>query len=46
MGINSIQKYENKIYNLDVILAVGYRVNSKRGTMFRKWSNKILKQMI
>ena len=46
MGITSTQKYENKIYNLDVILAVGYRVNSKRGTMFRKWANKILKQYL
>ncbi len=46
MGINSVQKYENKIYNLDVILAVGYRVNSIRGTMFRKWANKILKQYL
>lgn len=33
MGIILTQKYENKIYNLDVILAVGYRVNSKRGTI-------------
>ena len=33
-----------KIYNLDMIIAVGYRVNSKRGTIFRQWANKILKQ--
>ena len=33
-------------YNLDVILAVGYRVNSKRGTMFRKWANSVLKQYL
>ncbi len=30
-------------YNLDVIISVGYRVKSKRGTEFRKWANKILK---
>ena len=29
-------------YNLDVIISVGYRVNSKRGTKFRQWANKIL----
>ena len=35
---------ETKIYNLDMIIAVGYRVNSKRGTIFRQWANRILKQ--
>ena len=34
------------IYNLDVIIAVGYRVNSKRGTEFRIWANKILKEFL
>jgi prophage maintenance system killer protein len=33
---------EVKFYNLDVILSVGYRVNSKRGTAFRKWSTGVL----
>ena len=33
-------------YSLDVILAVGYRVNSQRGIAFRKWANTILKQYI
>lgn len=33
-------------YNLDVIIAVGYRVNSKRGTEFRIWANKILKDYL
>ena len=33
-------------YSLDVILGVGYRVNSKRGIAFRKWANSILKQYI
>lgn len=33
-----------KYYNLDMILSVGYRVNSKRGTQFRIWANSVLKQ--
>ena len=37
---------ETKIYNLDMIIAVGYRVNSKRGTIFRQWANKVLKQYL
>ena len=32
-----------KIYNLDVIISVGYRVKSKNGTIFRQWANKVLK---
>ncbi|MDE6660833.1 MAG: virulence RhuM family protein [Anaeroplasmataceae bacterium] len=36
--------YLVKYYNLDMILAVGYRVNSKRGILFRKWATSILKQ--
>jgi len=35
-----------KIYNLDVIISVGYRVKSKRGTEFRIWSNKVLKDYL
>ncbi len=35
-----------KFYNLDVIISVGYRVNSKRGTQFRIWANKILKEYL
>lgn len=35
-----------KSYNLDMIIAVGYRVNSKRGTTFRRWANSILKEYI
>ena len=30
-------------YNLDLVLAVGYKVNSKRGIEFRKWANKVLR---
>ena len=33
-------------YSLDVILAVGYRVNLQRGIAFRKWANNVLKQFI
>ena len=35
-----------KIYNLDVIIAVGYRVNSKKATNFRIWATKILKEYL
>lgn len=33
-------------YNLDMIISVGYRVNSKRGVIFRKWANKVLKDYL
>ena len=33
-------------YNLDMIISVGYRVNSKRGIIFRKWANKVLKDYL
>jgi prophage maintenance system killer protein len=35
-----------KYYNLDVIIAVGYRVNSKQGTEFRIWANKLLREYL
>lgn len=35
-----------KIYNLDMILSVGYRVNSKRGIKFRRWANKVLEDYL
>ncbi|WP_294241661.1 RhuM family protein [Pseudobutyrivibrio sp.] len=35
-----------KIYNLDMILSVGYRVNSKRGIAFRRWANNVLKKYV
>ena len=38
--------YQIDIYNLDVVIAVGYRVNSKRGTLFRKWANKVLREYL
>ena len=38
--------YQTKYYNLDMIIAVGYRINSKRGTQFRKWATSVLKQFL
>ena len=40
------KKYKTKLYNLDVIISVGYRVKSIRGTQFRQWANKILKEYL
>ncbi len=42
------RKVERKLkhYNLDAIISVGYRVNSKKGTQFRIWANNILKQYL
>ena len=38
------KNYKTKIYNLDAIIAVGYRVNSKKATEFRIWATKVLKE--
>ena len=46
MGNEGKQTYSTKYYNLDVILSVGYRVNSKNATRFRQWANKVLKQYL
>lgn len=44
---NTLSKYRpTSIYNLDVIISVGYRVKSKRGTAFRIWARKILKDYL
>jgi hypothetical protein len=40
------KNYQTKFYNLDAIIAVGYRVNSKRATQFRIWATKILREFI
>jgi len=40
------KKYKTKLYNLDVIISVGYRVKSKWGTRFRIWANKVLKEYL
>ncbi len=39
-------KRKIKLYNLDAIISVGYRVNSKRGIQFRIWANKVLKEYL
>lgn len=46
MGNEGKQVYGTKYYNLDAILSVGYRVNSKNATQFRIWANKILKNYL
>ena len=38
--------YQIDYYNLDVIISVGYRVKSKRGTQFRQWASKVLKEYL
>lgn len=38
--------YQTTFYNLDIIIAVGYRVNAKRGTQFRIWATRILKEYL
>ena len=38
------KKYNTNLYNLDAIISVGYRVNSKKATYFRKWATQILKE--
>lgn len=40
------KNYRVKYYNLDVIISVGYRVKSIRGTQFRQWANKVLKEYL
>jgi len=40
------KKYKTKFYNLDVIISVGYRVKSQRGTQFRIWANNVLKDYL
>ena len=40
------KRYRTKFYNLDVIISVGYRVKSKRGTKFRQWASRVLKEFI
>jgi hypothetical protein len=40
------KNYKTNIYNLDTIIAVGYRVNSNKATKFRVWATKVLKEFI
>ncbi len=46
MGHDGKQLYTAKAYNLDMILSVGYRVNSTNATRFRQWANRILKDYL
>ena len=46
MGKDGDQIYETMMYNLDVIISVGYRVKSINGTRFRQWANRVLKDYL
>lgn len=46
MGNDGKQLYTTTYYNLDVILSVGYRVNSINATLFRQWANRVLKDYL
>lgn len=46
MGNDGKQKYTTKYYNLDAILSVGYRVNSRNATLFRRWATSVLKEYL
>lgn len=46
MAADGSRTYSTKYYNLDVILSVGYRVNSVNATMFRRWANQVLKEYL
>ena len=46
VGQNGARLYTTKYYNLDAILSVGYRVNSKNATMFRRWATLTLKEYL
>ena len=46
MAADGSRTYSTKYYNMDVILSVGYRVNSVNATMFRRWANQVLKEYL
>ena len=46
MGNDGLQKYSTKFYNLDAMLSVGYRVNSRNVFLFRAWATKILREYL
>ena len=46
MGHDGVQQYRTAYYNLDAILAVGYRVNSREATQFRRWASSVLKEYL
>ena len=46
MGNDGKQRYVTKFYNLDAILSVGYRVNSRNASLFRQWASSVLKEYL
>jgi hypothetical protein len=46
MGNEGKQLYKTKYYNLDMIISIGFRVNSKKAIKFRTWANKLIKEYI
>lgn len=40
------KKYMTQLYNLDMILSIGYRVNSRYAMLFRRWANSVLKEYL
>ena len=40
------KRYKTKLYNLDVVISVGYRVKSQRGVEFRRWATNVLRRYI
>ncbi|MBQ9072090.1 MAG: virulence RhuM family protein [Bacilli bacterium] len=46
VGNNGNQVYNTKYYNLDMIISIGFRVNSKKAIKFRTWANRILKEYL
>ena len=46
VGADADQVYNTTLYNLDVIISVGYRIKSIQGTRFRQWANRILKDYL
>lgn len=46
VGNNGKQSYNTKYYNLDMIISIGFRVNSKKAIKFRTWANKLIKEYI
>ncbi|MFK5975800.1 MAG: RhuM family protein [Sulfurovum sp.] len=44
--VNKKQTTKTKFYNLDVVISIGYRVNSKKATKFRQWATKVLKEYL
>jgi len=43
---NDGKEYRTKFYNLDMIISIGYRVNSRRGIIFRRWAASVLKEYL